>query len=48
MNLDKDGIMVAEYWTELPPKNEFKAKIHALLVEARERQDRKKMLLPGG
>jgi len=40
LNLDRDGIMVAEYWTELPPKKEFKAKIHALLVESRERLER--------
>ena len=46
MEMDKDGILVAEYWTALPPKKEFEAKIHALLVETRERLERRKLLLP--
>ncbi len=37
LEMDKDGIVVAEYWTTLPPKAEFEQKIHAILVEARER-----------
>lgn len=44
LEMHKDGIMVAEYWTELPPKKQFKEKIHFLLTEARERIERKKML----
>lgn len=44
LEMHKDGIMVAEYWTELPPKKELKQKIHNLLVEARERMERKKLL----
>ena len=36
--------MVAEYWTELPPKKEFEQKIHAILVEAKERIERKKLM----
>jgi predicted nuclease of restriction endonuclease-like (RecB) superfamily len=44
LEMHKDGIMVAEYWTELPPKKELKQKIHALLVEAKERMERKKLL----
>jgi len=27
LSMDKDGIMVAEYWTELPPKKELEEKI---------------------
>ena len=37
LEMHKDGIMVAEYWTDLPPKKELEEKIHALLVEAQER-----------
>ena len=44
LKLDKDGIMVAEYWTALPPKKEFEAKIHALWIEERERLERRKLL----
>ena len=44
LEMHKDGIMVAEYWTELPPKKELEQKIHSLLAEARERIDRKKLL----
>jgi len=44
LEMHKDGIMVAEYWTELPPKKRFEEKIHMLLTEAKERIERKKML----
>ncbi len=40
-----DGIMVAEYWTELPPKEILEAKLHEALIEARERIQRKKLML---
>lgn len=40
LEMHKDGIMVAEYWTELPPKKQLEQKIHSILVEARERIDR--------
>ncbi len=43
LEMHKDGIMVAEYWTDLPPKKEFEAKIHSILNEARERIERKKI-----
>ena len=43
MNLQKDGIMVAEYWTELPPKKLLEEKLHAALLEARERMERRKL-----
>jgi len=41
LEMHKDGIMVAEYWTELPPKKELERKIHNILIEAKERMDRK-------
>lgn len=37
MNLQKDNIMVAEYWTELPPKAVLENKLHTALIEIRER-----------
>jgi predicted nuclease of restriction endonuclease-like (RecB) superfamily len=43
LEMHKDGIMVAEYWTELLPKKILEAKIHTSLVEARERMERKKL-----
>ncbi|OFY64298.1 MAG: hypothetical protein A3H98_13680 [Bacteroidetes bacterium RIFCSPLOWO2_02_FULL_36_8] len=44
LELHKDGIMVAEYWTELPPKKELEAKLHKALIEARENIERRKLL----
>jgi hypothetical protein len=46
LEMHKDGIMVAEYWTELPPKKELEQKIHDLLLEARERLARRQLRLP--
>lgn len=43
LEMGKDGIMVAEYWTELPPKNKLEAKLHSALIEAKERMARKKL-----
>jgi hypothetical protein len=43
LEIHKDGIMVAEYWTELPPKEILEAKLHEALIEARERLERKKL-----
>jgi len=43
LEMHKDGIMVAEYWTELPPKEQLEQKIHSILTEARERMERSKM-----
>lgn len=43
LEMHKDGIMVAEYWTTLPPKAELEAKIHQLLIEAKERIERNKI-----
>ncbi|MDR0289916.1 MAG: PDDEXK nuclease domain-containing protein [Treponema sp.] len=44
LEMHKDGIMVAEYWTELPPKKDLEEKIHNLLLEARERLEARKLL----
>lgn len=43
LEMHKDGIVVAEYWTELPPKEELENKIHNILKEARERIERNKI-----
>ena len=44
LEMHKDGIMVAEYWTVMPPKVELQAKLHQLLIEARERIERNKRI----
>jgi len=43
LELDKAGIAVAEYWTELPPKKQFERKIKEIVREARERLERRKL-----
>ena len=40
LEMHKDGIVVAEYWTDLPPKKQLEQKIHSLLLEVRERIER--------
>ena len=45
LEMDRDGIMVAEYWTTLPPKAEFEKKIQAILAETRERLEQRNLLL---
>ena len=44
LKMDKAGIAVAEYWTELPPKAVFERKIKEILEEAQERLARRKAL----
>jgi hypothetical protein len=44
LEMHKDGIMVAEYWTELPPKKQLEQKIHSILIEAKERIERNKLM----
>ena len=44
MELDKSGIAVAEYWTNLPPKEDFERKIKEILIEAKERLERRRLL----
>jgi predicted nuclease of restriction endonuclease-like (RecB) superfamily len=48
LQMHKDGITVAEYWTELPPKAELEQHLHQALLEARERLARRGVLLQGG
>jgi predicted nuclease of restriction endonuclease-like (RecB) superfamily len=44
LKMDRAGITVAEYWTQLPPKAEFEYKIREILTEAQERLYRRKLL----
>jgi len=44
LELDKSGIAVSEYWTQLPPKAEFEAKIREIMIEAKERLERRKSI----
>jgi predicted nuclease of restriction endonuclease-like (RecB) superfamily len=45
LQMHKDGITVAEYWTELPPKAVLEQQLHQALLEARERLARRGVLL---
>jgi predicted nuclease of restriction endonuclease-like (RecB) superfamily len=47
LNMQKDNIMVAEYWTELPPKKLLEEKLHNALIEVRERLAERKLLNSG-
>ena len=47
LELDKAGIAVAEYWTNLPPKALLEEKMKSIMSEAQERLERRK-LMPGG
>ncbi len=44
LQMHKDNIMVADYWTELPPKKELEEKLHSLVKEARARIENRKLL----
>ena len=44
LEMHKDGIMVAEYWTDLPPKKELEHLLHKALIESRELIERKKLM----
>lgn len=44
LEMGKNGIMVAEYWTELPPRKELEAKLHKSLLEAKLRLEQKGLL----
>ena len=41
LELDKDRIVVAEYWTMLPPKAELEIKLHQIVRDAQERLTRR-------
>jgi hypothetical protein len=43
LEMHKDGIMVAEYWKYLPPKEKSEEKLHNILIEAKERMEIKKI-----
>jgi len=43
LEMHKDGIVVAEYWTALPPKAELQARIQAIYREAQERIARRQL-----
>ena len=43
LDMDKDGIMVAEYWTQLPSKEKIEQKLHSLLLEAKARLNIRKL-----
>lgn len=44
LEMHKDGIMVAEYWTELPPRKDLEKRLHKAYLEAKEMMDRRKQL----
>jgi predicted nuclease of restriction endonuclease-like (RecB) superfamily len=44
LQMQKDGITVAEYWTELPPKAELERQLRTALSDARERLARRGLL----
>ena len=44
LEMDKAGIAVAEFWTQLPSKKEFEKKIGEIYEEAKERLERRKLL----
>jgi len=44
LEMHKDGIMVAEYWTEVLPKEKLEKKLHQALLNAKERIERKKLI----
>jgi len=48
LKMDSAGIAVAEYWTELPPKNIFEQKMKEIIYEAQERLERRKSLPAAG
>ena len=43
LEMGKDGIIVSEYWTELPPKKLLEQEIQKALIAARERIAQKKL-----
>lgn len=47
LNMQKDNILVAEYWTNLPPKELLEEKLHNALIEAQERLAERKFLEKG-
>ena len=48
LQMQQDGITVAEYWTELPPKEELERHLHQALIDARERLAARRVLIAPG
>jgi hypothetical protein len=48
LEMHKDGIVVAEYWTALPPKAELEERLRVMLREAQERISRRELPGPTG
>ena len=46
LEMHKDGIVVAEYWTALPPKAELQARIQQIYEAATERVARREIEAP--
>jgi predicted nuclease of restriction endonuclease-like (RecB) superfamily len=44
LQLAKDNILVAEYWTELPPKEVLENKLHTALIEIKDRLAERKLI----
>lgn len=44
LEMHKDGIMVAEYWTEILPKEVLEKKLHQALIEAKARIEKRKLI----
>ncbi|MBI9060149.1 MAG: DUF1016 family protein [Labilibaculum sp.] len=44
LEMHKDGIMVAEYWTELPPKKLLEERLHKAVAEVKERIANRKLI----
>ncbi len=47
LEMHKDGIVVAEYWTALPPKHELEQRLQLMVREARERLARRELRSAG-
>lgn len=43
LEMHKNGIMVAEYWTEVLPKKQLKKKLEEAIINAKERIERKRL-----
>jgi predicted nuclease of restriction endonuclease-like (RecB) superfamily len=46
LEMHRDGIVVAEYWTELPQKQLLEQKVHEIIAETREIFERNRQLKP--
>jgi predicted nuclease of restriction endonuclease-like (RecB) superfamily len=44
LEMHKDGILVSEYWTDLPSKKQLEEKLHSLWIEVKQRLENRKQL----